>query len=515
MTTLQLRNSINRSHWRRDFVLVPLLLACVALSPSASAEATATKWTQIGTGARPGPNLPGKPNICGRIVQAAWRYDNVQGRNILWMGTALGGLWKSIYSNGSISKWIPLTDNFPGPHGMGSFIVNRTDSNKILIGPGGFSGGLVNGDGKVYRTNDQGGIWHGHPLPLSKGEKAPIHVNRIVEDRSDPTGNTVLACTSHGIYRSEDFGSVTSWARVYPVPATLFNLAEVTDIVQDTGNPKIWYAGELTGSTPLGNAPILRSTDGGINWSPYALPGSSQITGSVGRISLAACEANPNVLYALVAKEKGSTTNGDLNGVYRSLNRGKDWTGIFTDNKRINPLSQALHTCAIACDPTNPGHLVVGMENPPLEASNATNLVTALIDWREFDGGHGDFNFFLFRRGMSNIVIANDGGYYIYTRTPFVEILDGSGNLLGIEANWLDATQGALASSRSEPSILLGGVVDNGVVQADASANTQTRIADGDGGQVCISPSRASVMTGKAVRVVRLRGFLVRHYPWA
>jgi hypothetical protein len=507
MTTRQLRNSINRSAFRRGFVLIPLLLACVALSPSASAQAISTKWTQIGSGIQIRSEDVGTHNAynkCGRIVQAAWRIDDadIQDRHILWMGTAFGGLWKSkVDSSGDIKKWIPLTENFPGPHAMGSFLVHRSGGNRILIGPGGFSTGRDIGDGKIYRTNDQGGTWYGHLLPVSTGEKAPGRINRIVEDRSDPTGNTVFACTSHGIYRSTEFGEANSWVRVYPFHLGTVSPIEVTDIVQDTGNPKIWYAGALIDHA------ILRSTDGGLLWQSWddAYPkGSDAITGTIGRVSLAACVASPNVLYALVAQEKGDTTDGDLNGLYRSLNRGKSWTAILKydpDNKKINPLSQALHTCAIACDPNYAGHIIVGMENPPLETFNATNLVPALINWREVDGGHGDYNFFLFRSGFSNIVIANDGGYYIYD--PYAQTLDDSGNLLGIEANFLRADQGALASSWSEPSLFLGGLEDNGVVQGDASANTLTWIADGDGGQVSIFPSAASVITGKAFEASR------------
>jgi hypothetical protein len=509
MTTQQLTNSINRSPWRRGFVLVTLLLACLTLSSSASAEPTSTKWTQIGKGIINPGTIPDTPSVhhhmCGRIIQAAWRFDNLQNRHVLWMGTAWGGLWKSVYSNGNVKKWIPITDNFPGAHGMGSFIVNKTDSNKILIGPGGFSSGAGDEaiDGKIYRTNDQGGIWYGHPLPVSTGEKTPTHINRIVEDRSDPTGNTVFACTSQGIYRSADFGSVNSWVRVHPVPANLFNLAEVTDIVQDTGNPKIWYAGELTGSTPLGNFPIVRSTDGGISWSPYAPSGSQQITGSVGRISLAACAANPNVLYALVITDGTgpSDKGGALNGVYRTLDRGKNWTKIYWKNDTINWAFEGLHTAAIGCDPDNPDHIFFGLQEP-LETNNATAL-PGVIAWRRIDpeknqsvldGGHHDYNFILFRRGFSNIVIANDGGYYTYTPTPFGSLLDDSGNLLGINAMWLTKGQGRFTSSHSHPAEFAAGLQDNGLVRGDATSDAITLMAGGDGGQVSISPDSGDIL---------------------
>ena len=185
------------------------LIVAVALFAIVESGAPATaQWTPIGRGIF--NTVPGKHHACGRIKQSAWRRDDSQGQNVLWMGTASGGLWKSIVNpDGSVQKWIPLTDNFPGPHEMGSFIVNRTNSSMILIGPGDVGGSK--GDGNIYRTHDQGGHWYAHKLPLHASESAPKHVNRIVEDRSDPTGNTVLAGTSVGIYRGVDFGQ--TWKR--------------------------------------------------------------------------------------------------------------------------------------------------------------------------------------------------------------------------------------------------------------------------------------------------------------
>lgn len=473
-------------------------LTCFALSPITRAADGARKdaWTQIGRGIL-GPHVHQLHNVCGRIVQAAWRRDDSQNRRVFWMGTAFGGLWKSMVdASGTIQSYVPLTDNFPGPHGMGSFIVNRTNSDKILIGPGGFAGGT--GDGRIYRTPDQGVSWHGHGLPVyfSKTfESLPTHINRIVEDRSDSTGNTVIACTSVGIYRSTDFGE--TWLRVYPSFIQYFfqNLGsvEVTDIVQDTGNPTIWYAGAAGGlGAPQGV--IQRSTDGGQSWENYS-PGTPVISGSIGRVSLAACEKDSNVLYALVSKEQGTTLDGALNGLYRSLDRGMSWHVIYGagDKYSINPDDQALHTCAIACDPTDSRHIIFGLTKP-LESFNATAKAEP-ITWRTIDSdnddsvldlGHHDYNFFLFRPGTENIVVANDGGYYIYD--PDTMRVDDSGNLLGINATWLRADQGALASSYIAPQEFIAGLEDEGVVLGDATANTLALIKGGDGGQVSIMP---------------------------
>src|SRR5258705_138193 len=78
-----------------------------AVSPSANApkpisdnvpEPSSSVWTQVGKGII-SPNIgdsKGLRHQCGRLIQSAWRFDNIQKQSVLWMGAAVGGLWKSI-----------------------------------------------------------------------------------------------------------------------------------------------------------------------------------------------------------------------------------------------------------------------------------------------------------------------------------------------------------------------------------------------------------------------------------
>src|SRR5215470_12204011 len=400
------------------------LVALAALPRPLRAQATSASWTQIGHGIV--SHVADRYHECGRMRQAAWRRDDLQGRDVLWMGTSRGGLWRSrVDDNGNVVSWSPLTDQFPGPHFMGSFLVHSRDSHYILIGPGDFSG---HGDGSIYRTHSEGAQWTPHPLPVGKDEKRVAKVWRIVDDRSDPSGNTVLASTDRGIYRSVDFG--VKWVRVLqrlPGGQTL----NVTDVVQDTGEATTWYAAAQTPHA------ILRSTDSGKKGTWKAFFGTAKITGSVQRVSLASCDSNPSVLYSLVF-----TKNGGLNGLYRTVDRGNTWLNIFdrSHNAVVNSGNQANHVGALACDPTNPDHVIFGVQQA-LETFNATAPPSS-IAWRgcpqgkchkeesTLKPGHGDWSFFLFRPHDDSIVGASDGGYYIYH--PGTQTVDDSGNLLGI-----------------------------------------------------------------------------------
>jgi hypothetical protein len=422
-------------------------LAWAAAAAPLGAQASSAHWTPVGNGIR-GPGVGDAAGIhhqAGRIIQVAWRKDDRQGgQMILWAGAGRGGLWKSIVdSSGHVQGWTALTDNFPGPHEMGSFLVHRSDSERILVGPGSFSSD--EGDGSIYRTADQGATWTAHALPLANDESTIKSINRLVEDRADASGNTVLAATSHGIFRSTDFG--LTWTRVFRSATSAAN-NEVTDIVQDAADPKVFYAGAAIDHA------ILRSVHRGKSnsWHKHFGHPGQRIQGSLGRVSLAVSAADPDVIYALTSRDGNAVSHPNgFGALWRTVDGGGEWVQIFGRNSEehddLDALDQGFHTNAIGCDPTDAGHIFFGLQRP-LESFNATQANPDHITWRTIgvdpftkkpisvlDGGHNDYNFILFRPGFTDIVIANDGGYYLYD--PATQTVDDSGNLKGMSVTWL------------------------------------------------------------------------------
>jgi len=447
------------------------------------------QWTQIGNGiicTDIGPT-EGKHNRSGKAIQASWTYDAQQGRNILWVGTRYGGLWKSnVNSDGDILSWIPVTDNFPGPHGMGSFLVKSTDSNFILIG-----GGRGESDGYIYRTYTQGAQWNAHVLPLDHGESSIKTVWRLREDRSNPSH--VIACTDRGIYKSEDFG--ITWQRKFK--SLQGHAVQVWDAVQDVREPLLWHA-----AAAIDNV-ILESTDNGETWEqsydcPQCIPGPAK------RVSLATCEADETIMFALVVNQPTDPDGTDsFDGLYRSTDRGQTWVKIFWDAEVVDYAGQGASNNAVACDPANPNHVIFGCKDQ-LETFTAL-LPPDWIQWRgyhqqhkpsDLDLGHGDLNYLLFRPGFESVVVCNDGGYYIYH--PATGEVDDSGNLLGINALWLTRPQGCLAASRTDPNRFVAGMQDNGVVLGNAGANTLILVHGSDGGQGSVMPDDDRVITASA-----------------
>jgi hypothetical protein len=487
-------NGLNAPH--RRLAVFSLGVAALLLGPGVRGQAgrgqadSTSQWVQIGSGivAPAGARSGAGPahHQSGRSAQVAVAHDSDQHLDVLWNGTSHGGLWKSIVNstNDRLTGWVPLTDNFPGSHTLGSFLVHSSDSHRILIGTGSSWGA---GDG-IYLTEDGGTTWGDSLLP-----KPPTQVARLVADRTDESGDTVVACTSNGIWRSAHFGrevtqngdATTSWRRIFK--------GVCTDIVQDPNHPKKWYAG-------IEDVGVMYSADAGSTWCTLG----TGISGSIARVVLAASQSDDRYLYASVIDRKGA-----LKGVYRfdslpsattvMCSAGGVWTRISTERERelVNHGNQGAHACAIACDPHDPKHVFFGVQTL-VETKNATQDP---VEWTPVDGGHNDYNNLLFLSDGRTLVTANDGGYYLMDyEAPLhsARRVDDSGNLLGINAlePKKKVHQGVLAASRSDPDVFVAGLQDNGVVRGDASANPAiTRVDGGDGGQVSIMPEQAPVFT--------------------
>ena len=408
---------------------------------------SSTAWEQMGVGIH---NNDGTHHIAGRIRCAAYAPDNSQSATVLYAGSSSGGLWKPIIL-GILAIWTPISDNLVGSPSVGAFLVHAQDSNKILIGSG--DQDRYAGSG-LYRTLNAGGSWELRPI-----SSTPACFYRILADRSDPNGNTVLAAANNGIWKSIDFGG--TWNRVYN--------GAVTDLAQDPVFYSFWYAG----APGIG---VLESSNSGGGFHPINGSGHEGMNTDIGRVSVSVCETSANYVYAIISKG-----NGTLNAVYRSTNYGSTWTAI-TSSDTISG-GQGFHTSAIHVDPNNPAKLYAGMAG----LIRTTNATSATVTWAGVDGGHADYTNFVFQPGTSTIIMCNDGGYYAYSSDT--NTVSGLGNKFGLNCEQI----GAMAGSRTNPNLLISGLQDNGIVSTnDTRATVNIFHLGGDGGATSISADNDS-----------------------
>jgi photosystem II stability/assembly factor-like uncharacterized protein len=232
--------------------------------------------------------------------------------NILWVGAAGGGVWKSI-NQGTTFK--SMFDEYS--QSIGTIAIDQHHPDTVWVGTGEVwvRNSVSIGTG-IYRTKNGGEKWEFMGLPKSE------HIGRIIIDPSNP--DIIYAAVlgalwgdseERGVYKTTDGGK--SWTRLlYVNPST-----GCADMVMDPENPSLLFASmwdfrrqAYTFRSGGPGSGLYKSTDGGITWNKIqnGLP-----TGTLGRIALAISQVKPHYLYALIEAEKSA--------LYRSSDLGSSW----------------------------------------------------------------------------------------------------------------------------------------------------------------------------------------------
>ena len=305
------------------------------------------------------PLLPwnniGPTNNGGRTISIA--IDPVD-TNVVWIGSASGGLWKSSVGGVGANAWQSIETGFP-VWGVSAIAVNPQNHNEIFIGTGETYSYGTAANGLVIRTTRgshgigilksiDGGITWSHSLNWLYQQQRGVW--KIVFNNQNP--NTLLAATTDGIYKSTNAG--TSWIQTDTTKM-------VMDMQMDPTDTNIVYAG--TGNLGTAGSGLYRSADAGNSWTRITngLPASN-----TGRITVTVNSSNSNIVYAHI------TDAGVSQGLYISSNKGISWT-LLSSNDFAS--YQGWYSKGIHVDPSN---------------SN-TIFVCGVYLWQSTDGG-ANFN---------------------------------------------------------------------------------------------------------------------------
>jgi photosystem II stability/assembly factor-like uncharacterized protein len=249
----------------------------------------------------------------GRIADIAVHPED---ENVWYIAVGSGGVWKTENAG---TTWTPLFDE-QSCYSTGCITIDPNNPHVIWVGTGENVGGrhVSYGDG-IYRSDDDGKHWK------NMGLKESQHISKIIVHPTNP--NIVWVAVQgplwnkggeRGLYKTTDGGE--NWV------SKMENneWTGVTDLVIDPRNPDVLYAAtwqrHRTVAAYMGGGPgsgLHRSLDGGETWEKLnrGLPASN-----MGKIGLAISPQQPDVLYAAIELDlrKG--------GVYRSSNRGSNWT---------------------------------------------------------------------------------------------------------------------------------------------------------------------------------------------
>jgi hypothetical protein len=411
-------------------------------------------WTSIGAGIT---NIADTTyNRTGRTTYATYAIDTTQSGNptVLYTSGCNGGIWKALLL-GIFAVMVPIGDNLPGSPSVGGFIVWPNSSSYIICGTGDYN--RAGGTG-LYRTDNHGASWYKSAVDVGN----PTSIYRMVQDVNN--WNRIVVATDAGLYTSDNFG----------LSYTRRQTGHFTDVIQDPNTYNnttgyIMYAGARSTG-------MWRSLDWGTSWTNL----SSGITGSVGRVSVGFCRNNGAFVYCGVGLPVSGGEN--LNGIYRSSNYGGSWTPIGPATDLIS-YGQSFHTGAVAVDPNNANNVIVSMGG----SIRSTNAAATTPTWAGFDGGHADYRYMTYRPGTNSVMICNDGGFYLYDFDSGSR--NATINTLGLNVTQVMQPVAATAVSRQDPSKMLAGLQDNGMVNIQIGASPTIRnLGGGDGASASISP---------------------------
>ena len=321
--------------------------------------------------------------------------------DIIYAGTASGGLWKS--TSGGI-KWDPIFEN-EATASIGAVSIDQSNPSVIWVGTGeGNPRNSLNGGFGIYKSIDGGKNWQLMGLENTR------HIHRVIVD---PRNSDVVYAAAigspwgehpeRGVYKTTDGGK--SWSLVLKTNTS----SGAADLIMDPSNPNKLFAAMWehkrdpwffkSGGEGSG---LYMTHDGGQNWKKITdkegLP-----KGELGRIGLAMATNKPNVVYAMVESKK--------NALYRSEDGGFSWSKI-NDNSDIG--NRPFYYSDIFVDPENENRIYSVFTYVNVSENGGERFESLMPAYGVSNGVHPDHHAWWIPPENGQFMIdGNDGGLNI------------------------------------------------------------------------------------------------------
>ena len=361
----------------------------------------AQQWTSIG------PN-----NIGGRSISLAVHPVDT---NIVFIGSASGGLWKSTTGGIGANAWTLINTGFPSL-AVSSIAIDSVNNNVMYIGTGenyGYQYSVNNGVNArltrgmygigILKTTNGGTSWT-KSLDWSYSNQRGVW--NVTINPKNP--NIVYAATSEGIYKTYNAGA--NWTNVLGYQMAM-------DLLINPVDTNVLYAsiGNLSNNMPNANVGLYKTTNGGVNW--------TKINGQLpafwsGKATLQMYRGNPNYIYANIANDITTYV-----GYFRSTDAGVTWTVGSTSVPSSN---QGWYNQAHLVKANDPNAILVGCLDVHKSTNGGTSF-TIKSSWSAWNTGatppgqpegpgnfvHADVHYMISNpKDPNKIYIAADGGLY-------------------------------------------------------------------------------------------------------
>ncbi len=314
--------------------------------------------------------------------------------NVYYMGTAGGGVWKTLDSG---NTWQSVSDGFFGGS-IGAIAVSESDSNILYVGEGEqtLRGNVSSGNG-VWKSLDAGKSWS------FIGLEGTEHISRIRIHPKNPNlvyvaaiGNLWKPNENRGVYRSKDGGQ--TWKKILYES----NKAGAGDLVIDPNNSRIIYAStwqmKRNGYRMDSGGPdskLFKSYDGGDTWtnisSNLGLP-----KGPWGIVGITVSPVDSNRIWTIIEAEDG--------GIFRSDDAGVTWQKV-NENRALR--QRAWYYSRIYADTKNIDKVYVMNVSYGVSTDGGKSFTLK-------DAPHGDHHdLWIDPNNNNRMIIADDGGAQI------------------------------------------------------------------------------------------------------
>ena len=345
------------------------------------------------------PRNIGPGGMSGRVTSIDVVHSNP---DIMFSGTASGGLWKS--TSGGI-KWTPIFEN-EATASIGAIAIQQSNPSVIWVGTGeGNPRNSLNGGYGIYKSLDGGKNW------LLMGLEKTRHIHRIIIHPTNPDivyaaaiGSPWGEHTERGVYKTINGGE--TWTKIlYTNPKS-----GAADLVMDPQNPNKlvaamwehkrdpWFfssGGEGSG--------MYITYDGGETWkqktSEEGLP-----DGELGRIGIAIAQNKPEIIYALIEANK--------NGLYKSMDGGDTWKLVSENMDEIG--NRPFYYAEIYVDPQNENRLFSIFTYVNVSEDGGKSFNQLMPAYGVSNGIHPDHHAWWIHPTNGNFMVdGNDGGMNI------------------------------------------------------------------------------------------------------
>ncbi|GAB2841759.1 WD40/YVTN/BNR-like repeat-containing protein [Ferruginibacter profundus] len=334
----------------------------------------------------------GPAGMSGRVTSIDALYSNP---NIIYLGTASGGVWKTENSG---AKWEPIFDEQPILN-IGAVAVQQSNPSVLWVGTGeGNPRNSVNIGAGIFKSLDGGKNWKAMGLEKTR------NIHRIIIDPVNPNtvyvaaiGNPYAEHPERGVYKTTDGGD--TWNLILHTNDS----SGCADLIIDPSNPNkliaaMWQHRRTPYSFTSGGAGsgLYITYDAGKNWKKLGkeegLP-----DGNYGRIGLTICNSEPKRMYAMVEATK--------NGLYKTDDGGFKWELVNSNKSDVT--NRAFYFQDIRVDPKNENRLYNITQTITVSEDGGKNFRTVI----PYAGIHPDHHAFWINPNDPNFIIdGNDGG---------------------------------------------------------------------------------------------------------